>query len=77
MVENVFTVAIVTAFITLVGSITYFKVIELNKIESNVQSALEKGIDPLAVRCAYATQTDTICIAYAASKTNFQVQTSK
>jgi hypothetical protein len=77
MVENVFTVAIVTAFITLVGSITYFKVIELNKIESNVQSALEKGIDPLAVRCAYATQTDTICIAYAASKTNFQVQSSK
>jgi hypothetical protein len=77
MVENVFTVAIVTAFITLVGSITYFKVIELNKIESNVHSALEKGIDPLAVRCAYATQTDTICIAYAASKTNFQVQTSK
>jgi ATP/ADP translocase len=77
MVENIFTVAIVTAFITLVGSITYFKVIELNKIESNVQSALEKGIDPLAVRCAYATQTDTICIAYAASKTNFQVQTSK
>jgi hypothetical protein len=77
MIENIFTIAIVVAFIALVSSITYFKVTELTKIESNVQSALEKGIDPLAVRCAYATQTDTICIAYAASKTNFQVQSSK
>jgi len=77
MADNVFIISFVIAFIVLIGSITYYSVMELNKIESNVQSALEKGIDPLAVRCAYATQTDTICIAYASSKTGFQVNSSK
>jgi hypothetical protein len=77
MADNVFIISFVIAFIVLIGSITYYSVMELNKIESNVQSALEKGIDPLAVRCAYATQTDTICIAYASSKSGFQVNSSK
>jgi hypothetical protein len=77
MAEHVFVIAVAITFISLIGSITSFKVIELNKIESNVQSALEKGIDPLAVRCAYAHQTDTICIAYASSKSGFQISSSK
>ena len=29
--------------------------------------AMEKGIDPMAVRCSYAKTEDLVCVAYAAS----------
>lgn len=31
---------------------------------SNISKAIEKGIDPITVRCAYAPPTDNICLAY-------------
>lgn len=31
----------------------------------NVESAIAKGIDPIAVRCSYASPTDNVCIAFA------------
>ena len=31
----------------------------------NVTDAIEKGIDPLSVRCAYASEIDAVCVAYA------------
>jgi hypothetical protein len=31
------------------------------------ESAIVKGIDPVAVRCAYASERDVVCVAYAAS----------
>jgi hypothetical protein len=30
----------------------------------NINKAIEKGIDPMAVRCAYASSGDQICLAY-------------
>ena len=35
-------------------------------MKSNIESAIVKGIDPLAVRCAYE-HGDNVCIAYAIS----------
>lgn len=32
----------------------------------NIETAISKGVDPLAVRCSYASSTDQICIMYAA-----------
>jgi hypothetical protein len=31
----------------------------------NISNAIEKGIDPITVRCAYAPATDNVCLAYA------------
>lgn len=31
---------------------------------SNIEKAIDKGIDPITVRCAYAPPTDNICLAY-------------
>lgn len=67
MRENVFVVSIVIAFITMILSVTYYNYSELKSIEKNVESAIVKGIDPLAVRCAYAKGSDVVCVAYAAS----------
>ena len=35
-------------------------------IKSNIESAIEKGIDPLSVRCAYGDNSHT-CVVYAVS----------
>ena len=34
---------------------------------ANIENAITKGIDPLSVRCSYARDYDTICVAYAAT----------
>jgi hypothetical protein len=67
MNDNVFTVSVLIAIVTLVGSVTFYKYSELKSVERNVESAIVKGIDPVAVRCAYASERDVVCVAYAAS----------
>ena len=36
-------------------------------MSKNIETAIAKGVDPLAVRCSYAAPHDQICIMYAAS----------
>lgn len=67
MNENIFTVAIALVILAGIGSLTFYNYSELKSLERNVESAIVKGIDPVAVRCAYARQTDTICVAYASA----------
>ena len=67
MNDNVFTISVLIAVVTMIGSVTFFHYSELKSVEKNVESAIVKGIDPIAVRCAYANERDNVCIAYAAS----------
>lgn len=62
-----FIVAAVICFISVIGSITYANVIENQSVAKSMALAMEKGIDPMAVRCSYAQSNDTVCVAYAAS----------
>ena len=64
MNDNVLTVSIALVILTMIASATFYHYSELKSLERNVESAIVKGIDPVAVRCAYVKQTDTICIAY-------------
>jgi hypothetical protein len=76
MNDNVFTVSILIAIVSLIGSITFYQYSELKSVERNVESAIVKGIDPVAVRCAYAGERDVVCVAYATSH-NPQPSTKK
>ena len=67
MMDKVFTVCLTLAVVTLIGSVTFYKYSELKSIERNVESAIVKGIDPVAVRCAYANERDVVCVAYGSS----------
>ena len=60
-------VSIVICFCAMLGSITYYNVIQQEKFAENIKIAMDKGIDPMAVRCSYEKTSDAICIAYAAS----------
>lgn len=61
-----FYISLLIAVVTIVLSVTYYTYIELKSVERNVESAIVKGIDPVAVRCAYAQERDVVCVAYAA-----------
>jgi len=62
--DKVFTIAVLIAFLTLVGSLAYNQNAELKSMERNIESAIVKGIDPVAVRCAYKADS-TMCAIYA------------
>jgi len=67
MSENVFILAIAVSAITAIGAVGYDSYVQTKAIEKNIENAIVKGIDPLAVRCAYARRDDTICIVYASN----------
>ena len=74
MNDKVFVVSVLLGLVTLIGSITFYKYNELQAIRSNIESAIVKGIDPIAVRCAYSNGRDVVCAAYGATHQVQQVQ---
>lgn len=66
MMDRVFVISVLTGICALIGSVTYYKTNELEAMKSNIESAIVKGIDPVAVRCAYSEPRDIVCITYAA-----------
>jgi hypothetical protein len=53
------------AFTTLVGCVAYYEVKRDELMSRNIESAIVKGVDPMAARCSYSKPTDTICVVYA------------
>lgn len=68
MSDCVFTISVLIAAVSMMGCVTFYQYNELQVIKSNVESAISKGIDPIAVRCAYANERDVVCVAYGANK---------
>jgi hypothetical protein len=65
MNENVWTLSLLTAVLAIVGAVGFYNYTSMKSMERNIESAIAKGIDPVAVRCAYGNSHDNICIAYA------------
>jgi hypothetical protein len=60
-------IAIATVIVSVVIGATYYNVNDRILMSKNIDSAIAKGLDPITVRCSFVTNTDTICVAYAAS----------
>jgi len=60
-------VAAVFCFISMIASVAYYHTKEQENISKTMALAMERGIDPMAVRCSYAEPNDMVCVAYAAS----------
>ena len=67
MNDKVFIISVLIALVTLIGSATFYRYSELQALHSNIESAIVKGIDPIAVRCAYSDARDVVCVAYGAT----------
>jgi hypothetical protein len=61
-------VAVAIVFITAIISISVYYINDRALMSKNIDAAIAKGVDPVAVRCSFVQQTDTICVAYAAAQ---------
>ena len=59
-----FIIGIVLVVITAAICFTFYSYHQTNALKSNIESAIVKGIDPIAVKCAYSS-SDVMCVAYA------------
>lgn len=66
--SKLFLVCGTLVIISAIGSIAYYNIQERQLMSRNIENGIVKGIDPVAVRCAYSTSTDNVCITYAATK---------
>lgn len=67
-VSNSLIIIIGLFILSLIGIYSWYNIAheENQLISQNIKYAADKGIDPLAVRCAYASEgkVDTICVLY-------------
>lgn len=62
--DVIFIISVLLGVLALIGAVGFNQYAELKSMERNIESAIVKGIDPLAVRCAYKSDS-TMCVAYA------------
>ena len=60
-------IGITIVIVSVVIGATYYNVNDRILMSRNIDSAIAKGLDPISVRCSFVTNTDTVCVAYAAS----------
>ncbi len=77
MNDKVFIISVLIGVMTMIISVTYYQYNQLQAMKSNIESAIVKGIDPIAVRCAYAQSNDVVCVAYASSHGSVAPKSSK
>ena len=62
--DIIYIISTLIGAITLIGAVGFNQYIQLKSIERNIESAIVKGIDPVAVRCAYKADS-SMCAIYA------------
>ena len=60
-------IAVTVVIVSAIMGGTYYNINDRILMSKNIDSAIAKGMDPISVRCSFVTNTDTICVAYAAS----------
>jgi uncharacterized membrane protein len=48
----------------IIGGFLY-NINDRNNMSKNIDAAIQKGVDPLSVKCSYETTPTSTCIAYA------------
>lgn len=74
---KLFIICATLTLMTGIGSTAYYNIQSNAMMSRNIENGIVKGIDPVAVRCAYATSSDNVCVAYAASKAHDTPATKK
>ena len=63
VITAIVSIAIVVA--SIIASIATYNINDRNNMAKNIDSAIQKGIDPISVKCSYETNSTSTCIAYA------------
>lgn len=64
---NVTTFSVTIVLLSIIVAVSVYAMNDRKLMAANIENAIAKGIDPLTVRCSYARDYDTICIAHAAA----------
>jgi PleD family two-component response regulator len=65
--NDLIVVAITIVLLSIVAAVGLYELNDRKLMAANIENAIQKGIDPLTVRCSYVRDYDTICIAHAAA----------
>jgi len=63
--NDLIVISIAIVLLSIVTAVGIYEMNERKLMASNIESAIAKGIDPLAVRCSYARSDDITCVAHA------------
>ena len=66
--SSITAISITVVLLSIIVAISYVTVNDRKLMAANIENAITKGIDPLAVRCSYAKSDDIVCIAHAANR---------
>lgn len=66
LVAGIISVTIIACTVIIGGYM--YNLNDRNNMAKNIESAIAKGVDPLSVKCAYETNSNSVCVALAASK---------
>lgn len=64
--EISFIIIVTISILGIIGAMAHNRHTEIKSMERNIDSAIVKGIDPIAVRCAYKSDS-TMCAIYASN----------
>lgn len=71
--DNTVALCITSVILTALVAIGWYNIHDRSLMAENINRAVEKGIDPLSVRCSYVQSQDIICISFAASAQSHNV----
>ena len=63
VITAIVSIAIVVA--SIIASIATYNINDRNNMAKNIDSAIQRGVDPISVKCSYETGSTSTCIAYA------------
>jgi hypothetical protein len=66
--SGVITVSITLILLSIIAAMCIYGLNDRKLMAANIENAIAKGIDPLAVRCSYAQSDDIVCITHAANR---------
>jgi hypothetical protein len=53
--------------LALILSVAHYNIEERKLMAGNIEAAVQKGVDPLSVRCSYAKSDDIVCVTLASN----------
>ena len=65
--RNLFVICVTLVLITAISSIAYYNLQKDKLMSANIENGIVKGVDPVAIKCAYDSQGN-MCMLYAATK---------
>lgn len=72
--DNLFIICLSVVFFSLIVAISAYSINDRVLMSKNIQTAIERGINPLSVRCSYSKGDEPLCVAYAANSESSVVE---